>query len=528
MATDLHHGPAPAGGPPAPAREPRAVPCVTAAVRLGQARQAPGALNFVLGLALVLVWLPGLEAGAAAVAPENPPPTSREETQGPKALKQQTRVTVQTNVISDAALTNKTLVKPKSFSWKTTWKNWDGLHYAVQRRTLLGDPLAGLRQTVEGTNTIQVFHLEEVKMKGKLGGKLALDAAVFPRTDDIAGFDNGAELRRARIYGKGDCLLLLPVSYELELGYVPNGFYIEQSYLAFEGVPGLGELKVGQYQAPMALDVMTSSRDIPFMETAAPLQALAPGVNAGIQFGRPVLGERATWRFGVFTDGVGQDFGDASRDYARAVTRFTGLPIDHLDADEPAATRLLHVGVSANVLYSGSSSIQYRARPENHLAPYLVDTGTIAAAGALVAGTEVAWVQGPFSAQAEYLHSWVTEAAGQTPEFDGVYACASWFLTGESRPYIPSQGQFGRVVPARNFTGRSGGWGAWELAARYSFVNLNSEGIQGGRLSLGMLGLNWYLHPNVKWRFDWGFGQVEGHAPSGSFSLIATRMEIDF
>ena len=114
-------------------------------------------------------------------------------------------------------------------------------------------------------------------MSAKIGGKLAVDAAAFMTGTNFDGFDDGAEVRRARIYAKGDCLLLLPVSYQIEVGYIPNEFYIEESYLAFKNLPRLGVLKAGQYQAPMGLDVINSARDIAFMEPAAPLQALAPG-----------------------------------------------------------------------------------------------------------------------------------------------------------------------------------------------------------------------------------------------------------
>jgi hypothetical protein len=62
------------------------------------------------------------------------------------------------------------------------------------------------------------------------------------------------------------------------------------------------------------------------MEPAAAIQALAPGVNAGLQIGRPVFDQRATWKLGLFTDGMGKDFGEATKDYGRAIFRFTGLP----------------------------------------------------------------------------------------------------------------------------------------------------------------------------------------------------------
>jgi phosphate-selective porin OprO/OprP len=172
----------------------------------------------------------------------------------------------------------------------------------------------------------------------------------------------------------------------------------------------------------------------------APLEALAPGVNAGIEVGRPVFHQRTTWKAGLFTDGVGQDFGDATKDYGRAIVRFTGLPLYRPNPERPDSTRLLHLGLSANVLFSASSSVRYQSRPESHLAPYVIDTGDIAADGALVVGAEAAWVNGPFSVQGEYLHSSVHENNGQVPGFNGFYASASWFLTGESRPYDRSEG----------------------------------------------------------------------------------------
>jgi len=475
----------------------------------------------------------GPAAGASAVSlPTDSAPSVAESTglvtSGPERLKQQVRITVETNAVAAGAATKGTAPKAASFHWKLAWEGWEGLHADLSKKTALEDPLATAREKIQGTNAVRVLNLEEVKMSGKLGGKFAVDAATYVTGKEFQGFDPGIELRRARVYAKGDCLLILPVSYELEIGYVPNEFYIENSYVSLAPIPWIGEIKGGQFHAPMSLEMITSSRDITFMERPAPIEALAPGVSAGIQIGQPVLNQRATWRFGLFTDGVGQDDGDASRDYGRAIMRITGLPLFRPAAGQEAPAQLLHLGLSANLLYSASSTLRYQSRPESHLAPYVVDTGDIAADGALVAGAEVAWVNGPFSVQGEYLHSWVRGNTNQTPNFHGLYASASWFLTGESRPYDRTEGAFGRVTPKRNFALGGGGWGAWEIAARYSYVNLDSTDVPGGRLSMLMAGVNWYLHPHVKWRFEYGFGHVSHYDPEGNVNIFQTRLEVDF
>jgi phosphate-selective porin OprO/OprP len=470
-----------------------------------------------------------------AVAGDVPPATTAissnavsQAKEGPERLKSEVRITVETNAAPAAAATNGVPPKVKSFHWKFAWDGWNGLQTEISQKTAIKDPMAELRTKVEGTNAYRVLHLEELKMGGHIGAKLAVDGAAYVTSKDFQGFDAGVELRRARIYAKGDCLLLLPVSYEIQLGYVPKQFSLQDTYIQFNNLGFLGNLKVGDYQPPMSLDAITSSRDITFMELAAPVQALAPGMDSGAQFGRPVFHERMTWAFGLFSQGVGSEYGDASQDFARAITRLTCLPMYHADPDHPGSSQLLHLGLSANILYSVNSTVRYRSRPESYQAPYVIDTGDIAADGALVVGAEVAWVNGPFSVQGEYLHSWVHENNGERPEFQGLYASANWFLTGESRPYDRTQGAFGRVIPKRNFDFGHGGWGAWEIAGRYSYANLDSANVQGGRLWMLMAGVNWYLHSHLKWRFEYGFGHVADRQPAGNLNIFQTRMEVDF
>jgi phosphate-selective porin OprO and OprP len=459
---------------------------------------------------------------------------------GPERLKQQARVTIETNAPPAGATTNAAAFKEKVYTWKPSWEGWDGLHLELTRKTLLGRYLPGVTNIEQGklaerfglpdrgTNAYRL-HLEEDKMTMKIGGSLAVDAAAYVTGPQFQGFDDGVQVRRARVFAEGDCLLVLPVSYDLEIGYIPNQLQIQNSYLALKDIAVIGDLKFGQYQAPMGLDVITSSRDITLMEPAAVLEALAPGVDAGLEIGRPFFDQRATWKLGFFTPGAGgQEFGEASQSYGRAITRITALPIYKENPEHPDSATLLHLGLSANILYSTTSFVEYRSRPESHLAPYVVDTGKINANGALVAGAEAAWVNGPFYLQAEYMRSWVNETDGQMPSFEGAYLQASWLLTGETHPYDRQNACFTRVIPHKNFNWGKGGWGAWELAARYSYLNLNSADVNGGRLSELMTGVNWYLQSHLKWRFEYGLARVSGRQPEGNINIFQTRVEVDF
>ena len=245
-----------------------------------------------LGVGLVILRLCITLAPAVAsetVQPEAMPPAATNVVSGLKKMQTEVRVVIETNApAAEGSATNAPAIKEKSFHWKVAWQGWEGLRLEAVQQTPVQMPMSASRMMGINTNAMPILHLEQVKLSSTLGARVEVDGAAFVTTEQLAGFDPGIDLRRLFFNARGDCILLLPVSYYLELGLSSGQFNLTKSYLVFPDIKYIGDLQIGQFQAPMGLQLITSSRDIPFMEPAAPLQAIAPGVEAGLQIGRPV------------------------------------------------------------------------------------------------------------------------------------------------------------------------------------------------------------------------------------------------
>jgi phosphate-selective porin OprO/OprP len=164
-----------------------------------------------------------------------------------------------------------------------------------------------------------------------------------------------------------------------------------------------------------------------------------------------------------------------------------------------------------------------------------VDTGNIATSTFNKLGAEVALNLGPLAIQSEAMYARVGQVAGPDLDFAGFYVQTSYFLTGEHRPYDRTVGAFDRVKPFEDFfrvrtcRGIGAGSGAWELAVRWSYVDLNDNNIQGGQLNDATLGLNWYLNPYLKIQFNYIRAMLD-HPTLGANAadIFALRTQVDF
>ncbi len=375
----------------------------------------------------------------------------------------------------------------------------------------------------------------------EFGGRVQLDGAAIWESsgldDDLAalgenGQGDGVEFRRARIFFEGTVYDRL--FFKAQYDFAGGDPEFKDVYMGLREVGPLGTLQVGQFKEPFFLNEQTSSNYITFMERALNNAFLPEFRNVGVMAMNTAAKQRFLWQVGVFR--ATDDFGDAfssfdDTDWDTAV-RLSGLP---LWSDDGA--RLLHLGAAYIHRFRGEEA-SFQQRPESHLASNFVDTMSLDASGIDILGAELAWVRGPLSIQGEYTHSFVNGDDGQADvDFWGAYAQVSYFLTGEHRSYELGSGKFGRVKPRASFNPARGDWGAFELAARFSYLDLNDRAVRGGELWDVTAGMNWYLFPNARIMLNYVHADVSDReavidmAPvdvSGSGDIVQTRFQVDF
>ena len=363
------------------------------------------------------------------------------------------------------------------------------------------------------------------KFQFRMGGRIMNDWAFIQGDNGIreqfGDLADGTEFRSARLYFSG--LIHNRVEFKAQYdfaGVEPSfvGPAFTDVYVGLVKLPIVGGLRAGHFKEPFSLEGLTSSKYTTFMERSLS-NALVPSRNTGFMLHRTMAEQRLSWALGVFRD-AGQ-FGASVTDSNFSVTgRLAGLPW-YLDGGE----KLLHLGFAYSRQGRRLDLLRFRERPESHLAPRFVNTGFLNVDSIDLFGTEAAIVYGPASVQTEFIRSSVSQRSGADVHFSGFNVQGSYFLSGEHRKYDPTVGVFGRLKPKRNLFAEQGAAGAWELAARYSFIDLDDQDVLGGRMDNFTLGLNWYWNPNSRMMWNYIFANVES---VGDSNILQMRFQVDF
>jgi phosphate-selective porin OprO/OprP len=385
--------------------------------------------------------------------------------------------------------------------------------------------------TIKYSNGLQLKS-NDGNVKLKIGGRIQADFASISPSNGLreavsGGNGAGVEFRRARLYMSGE--LYNRIIYKAQYDFSDGPVNIKDLYIGMKNLGLAGTVRVGHVKEPFSLEELTSSKHVTFMERSLPT-LFDSERNFGIVAMNDVLDQRLTYAFGVFapSDDQGNYFSNDSD--VNVTGRITGLP--YLE-DE---SRYLHLGLGFSYQFRSGSEIRYAQRPESHLAKKYLDTGDVESHGNAVVGGEIAWVQGPLSIQSEIKNSWLkTSANGGRANAWGGYGKIGYFLTGEHRAYKKKSAIFTRVNPTNPFDPAQGKWGAWEVAARYSYLDLNdgSHGLKGGRQQDITLGINWHLYSNVKLMTNYVHAIVmdtgaKNGSERGHANIFQMRAQIEF
>lgn len=395
--------------------------------------------------------------------------------------------------------------------------------------------------------------------KVHVGGRVQFDSGWFNAADSVqnslpaaARFRDGVDFRRARlaIYGT----MYEQTEWWAEFDFVNSAGAPVTTVTAptdlwwqFKEVPMFGNIRVGNVKEPIGFDHLTSSRFLNFMERSFDQDAFYGGFNNGFTPGvvafDSFLEDRMTWAAGIFKNTANPFGANAGGGEYSATVRLTGLP---WYVDEGRG--LLHLGVSARTADPDEGTTRFRTRADARSGlsqnwPIIADTGIIRTDNSQTVNAELVAVLGPLSVTAEFLTNW-TQDAGRvggpnvgTLVYRGGYVEALYFLTGEHRAYNRKTGVFDRVVPDGNaflVKDEDSNWlfgrGAWQLAARYHFLDLNSKGINGGILHDTTLGVNWFLNPNMKIQLNYFYLHREAAVSSGNGVVqgVGLRIAHDF
>ena len=372
----------------------------------------------------------------------------------------------------------------------------------------------------EWRHGIYYWRSEDGAFAGRFDGRAFLNGAYFfENNSDV--FSNGTHLRKARFAVK---MLMWKNWYtEWDFDFADGAPEAKDMYVAYVGFKNQ-YTKMGHFKVPYGLEILTSSRYIPFPERYYGALAFKMGRRMAIEHGH--WGNNWNVRAAIF----GQTF-DGIKNKTKNETgggiaaRFAAAPINN-------DKMILHLGGSAVWERPDDEKwmVDFDAEPETKIGDYeIVETPKIKNTNHTYRfGVEGAFVYKNFHLQGEYQMVNVYRNNDlATASFNSSYVYLLWDITGEHRKWDNEQGEFGQLFPNPNNK-----FGAWELALRYSFVDLSDEdaNILGGVAANYTIGLNWYPNANMVWQINYTMVQTSEHSAIGedNFSYVQSMTKFFF
>lgn len=379
--------------------------------------------------------------------------------------------------------------------------------------------------------------------KLKLGGYTQLDGRYFIN-DRADALTNQFVFRRARLDFSGTVFRYF--DFRVLPDFAGSQVILFDAYVDANYIPE-AKLRVGKFKPPVGLERLQGAPYTLFIERGQPTN-LVPNRDFGVQLFGDLLNGALSYQVAVLNgapDNSNPAVGDVNDDKDFA-GRIFAQPFKDLSID---ALKGLGIGFSGTFgrqrgntgtpdlptlkTFGQGTFFQYKGA--------VAATMTAPAQGPTLAfGQRDRWSPqayyyvGPFGLLAEYVNSTQSvrrdNNSGRVSN-DAWQVAASFVLTGEAASYKG-------VTPAEPFDPFTGKWGAWEVAARYGQLHVDSDAfsqnfadprVSARRDKEWVVGLNWYLNKNIKFMLDYAQSDFRGGFGAGdrpTESAIEGRVQL--
>jgi phosphate-selective porin OprO/OprP len=359
----------------------------------------------------------------------------------------------------------------------------------------------------------------------RFGGGILVDTASYIQNDaskQQMSLHPDIGLRDLRVLAKGRLKFLPRVSYTL--GYMYDGqndeWRFRQTGLMLD-VPELdGNLFFGRTKEGFSTSKLTVGYYGWTNERATANDAFLPILGDGFKWIGRGFGNKLVYNIGWFTNALSINQQNYAKNNSQTAVRTVWLPFAKTESKV-----VLHTALEYRYGTSLNGTLQFRSKPESFLAQsYAIDTGKIPANHNNMVGFEIYYRPGPLMFGSEYFLNKVSSPQTGNPFFHGGEIFAAYTLTGEIRRYNEAEGYFHPISPARPLF--AGGPGAFELVLRYSYSDLKSGSIDGGRFWRLTPMLNWHLTNNARLEFVYGYGVLDRFGIQGATQFFQTRLQL--
>jgi len=321
--------------------------------------------------------------------------------------------------------------------------------------------------------------------------RLQIDAAMY--FENKNALSNGSTFRRLTFAMKSQ--IWEDWNAEFDIDVAEAVLDLRDMWLQYT-VPNMNlSLKIGNFKEPFGMERLNSSRLLTFLERTSVTNAIALGRRMG--FEARYWTDYGQISAGVFGHEAGTRIDKGTRDEGFSTNlRISAAPINQHGKN-------VHIGFAGSyktpdaVADMSRDAIEIKARTETYVFdPKLLHSGDITDVNYYNRyGGELMAIYGPLYFQTEMMGMTIKRWYNKpTVNFRGGYAMAAYVLTGETRYYYVDEGEVGTIEQPKSK------WGAVEVAARFSLLNLNdqSAGIFGGHSHQWMFGVNYYPNANIK------------------------------